>query len=320
MDSQVVYSCIFRYVDMLPVNKEYKSVFENQYYWITKLNDTGFNISQEQANAIPETNFKTVYVLLALYSFDIERAFISACERGLEQESTFLSAYVPNTLLEECASVTQNCALIQKLPLEVTPNILLQFKDNRDKMRSVLFNTPVVSASSDIITELLNSKSSDIIANKLNESQVLLYASIANKEAARIFDSKHQYAYSIDKAIDYDLEHSILRWVKDNQTQLQLKNKLLRCITSNCKSGKLIVPYIESGLQSFVQHAIDKDNFDILSLLPYTSRDLSKAILLGKTNSVKAMLKVATKDHLAQAIKQNRIAEYNILRIGTNTK
>lgn len=319
MTDRVVYSHILKYLDITPIDTTSVQKYEDQYHWLQRLTSKGF-YSKEGI-----TNYKAIYILLSLNAFDTKTTFIRACENNLEEAVNYISDYVDQDALLECVMKTSSPTIVKGISIDESnlTKLLVAVSNNRSKVANLLGDAhqlmqPRIKVTNENMANvrlLLHSQSSDIVALNIDSESIRAVALDCSPQASNVFDSRG-YVYPIDYAIKYNLANSVTNWLSQTQTQLNLKTRLLECILTNKEVGGLIVKHIRtSDLSAFVKQAIISNNYDILTLLPYTSRDLSLAISLGITNSVRAMVSVATKQHLAQCIKQGRTKEYLVLSL-----
>ena len=310
VDANVVYSHILRYLDLTPVDSSTAKVYEDQYHWLTRLEYNGFAASSNL-----DTNYKSIYMMLALHFFNAEETFLKACKEGLQDVVTYLLDYVEVDNVPSCANVTADINVVRTLIVRGNMiELLLSVRNNRNKVSSLLESVDELGVTQDNLDTfniLLQSNSSDLIASKVDIVNVV--AHFANAAAARVFDLKG-YNYPIDKAVEYDLANSVDTWLHQPQSQQSIKHSLLMSLRFNTKVGIYILAYVQGGYNTFIDSAVRYDNYHVLSLLPYTTRDLSLAISLGKVNAVKAMVSVSTSQHLAQCIKQRRLAERDVIQ------
>lgn len=303
----LVYSRILEYLDVIPVDKLSEKEYESQHHWLKRLQTVNKDFTQAD-----DVNFKAIYIMLALNGFDLDRTFIKACQQDLTEISMYLADHTSSTAREQCIEGTTSTAIVNKVELNELqiPRVLVSIRHNTATVSAVLAKVNYLTLSMGTLDEystLINSPSSSIVAKLIDDELMNIIGHLADKASATIFD-RRGYVYPIDTAIKLDLPISVQTWIDSMQSQTNIRSKLILAVQLDSSVGQILFHQLNVNInekhRSLIDLAVKSNNYHILQLLPYTVADLSLAISLGNVRAVEAMLSVATRQHLSQAIKQ----------------
>lgn len=301
-----VYSIILSYLDVTPVSRKTASAYEDQHHWLKRLQQAGDFAYREDV-----IDYKTIYILLALNNFDVDKTLLVTCREGIQEAARYLSDYSTKNARGLCVQQTSDMVITRSVKLEQDQIVsaLIGRKDDRSAVTSILNDYALGLGSEDEYRILLTSESSDIVAAHASQD----FAHLADAKAARVFDEVG-YVYTIDIAIRDNLPRSARAWLDTNPTIHSIRASLLEAIRANTEVGVLLLSHDAlPNRHDLVEHAVRSNNYWVLGKLPYTSKDLSLAISLSARESIRAMRSIATPIHVRQCTVQRKNIEAKIL-------